>query len=371
MTLDGFGREMNESLVRWTLLRYPDILSSYLDFPIAAKKGQEVTSDFGRIDFVLEDRQRNELIVELETVLNSRSKLEQCFTQVLNYKNVKFADVTNYCILYASETSPRVQEKVNEFGAANDVWIRTYSLNDVKGLYAKTVEELSLSFGLALPKPANYTICYLRWLNKILKPFQDTGKVKLTSRELASPFTSPASTNFRCYLRLALDFEMISIDGDHYLLSKEGKEYISNFDMAIYRASNLSSVNLTNEQKKTLLRIITNGNWTAHKVNIYWFLRFLEVTNGEWIPNVKEFDKPKLDLINGLFGVSYKSRTMYEFLNFACNWCLELGLVERVSTNARYDKIYFTPLGIEINNIFSYDLQLKKSRLNLNFKYLD
>ena len=38
-------------------------------------------------------------------------------------------------------------------------------------------------------------------------------------------------------------------------------------------------------QKKVLLRVITNGNWTAHKVNIYWFLRFMDVTNGEWIPN--------------------------------------------------------------------------------------
>ena len=141
--------------------------------------------------------------------------------------------------------------------------------------------------------------------------------------------------------------------------------------MAVHSASNLSSVNVTNEQKKTLLRVITNGNWTAHKVNIYWFLRFVEVTNGEWIPNVKEFDRLKLELLNGLFGVSYKSRTMYEFLNFACNWCEELDLIERIRTNSRYDRLYLTPLGIEINNIFSLDLQLKKSRLNLSLKYLD
>jgi hypothetical protein len=362
---------MNESLVRWTLLYHPDVLSEYLKFPIAAKKGQEISTDFGRIDFVLEDHRKNELIVELETVLNSKSKLEQCFTQVLNYKNIKFAEVTNYCILYASETNPRTQLKVNEFGKANDVWVRTYSLNDVRGLYAKAVDDLTKSFGLALPKPANYTICYLRWLNKILKPFFDTGKEVLTRQELATYFTSDTSTNFKCYLRLALDLEMIKMHKESYLISEHGKDYTKNFDIAIYKASNLSSVNMTNEQKKTLLRVITNGNWTAHKVNIYWFLRFIEVTNGEWIPNVKEFDKEKLDLINGLFGVSYKSRTMYEFLNFACNWCIELGLVERLRTNFRYDKIYLTPLGIEINNIFSYDLQLKKTRLNLNFQYLD
>ena len=78
-----------------------------------------------------------------------------------------------------------------------------------------------------------------------------------------------------------------------------------------------------------------------------------------------------LDLVNGLFNVNYLSRTMYEFLNFACNWCMELGLVDKIKTTTKYDKIYLTPLGIEINNIFSLDLQLKKNRLNLNFKYLD
>lgn len=284
---------------------------------------------------------------------------------------MKFADVTQYCILYASETKPVAQQHVFDFGRANDVLVRTYSLNEVRSLYARTVERLSLSFGLALPKPANYTICYLRWLNKILKPFLDTSKDVLSGREAAAYFTSHKTTNFRCYLRLALDFEMIQTDGRLFLITDLGRDYINNFDIAVDRTSNLSSINLTNEQKKILLRVSTNGNWTPHKVNIYWFLRFIEVTNGEWIPNVKEFDHMKLDLLNGLFGVSYKNRTMYEFLNFACNWCMELDLVERIHSDSRYDRLYLTPLGVEINNIFSLDLQLKRNRPNLSFKYLE
>jgi hypothetical protein len=154
-----------------------------------------------------------------------------------------------------------------------------------------------------------------------------------------------------------------------FSISGYGKEYIHNFNPDIDSAHNLSSIDLTNEQKKVILRIITNGNWTSHKVNIYWFLRFIEVTNGEWIPNSINFEQHKLDLVNGLFNVNYKSRTMSEFLNFAYNWCMELGLVDRIKSTSSYDKLYLTPLGIEINNIFSLDLQLKKSRLNLNFKY--
>ena len=364
---------MNESLVQWTLLNNLDFLGKALDFNIASKKGQEVTTDFGRIDFILEDFKKNEIIVELETVLDNKSKLDYCFNQVLNYKNVSFADNTGYCILYASETKKQSKNLIDKFGNKNDVLIRSYSLNEVKHLYTKTVEKLSLSFGLALPKPKDYTICYLRWLNKILKPFYDFSKDTLTADELAHYFTSPTTTNFRCYLRLTLDFEMIETDGEYYSITSNGKEYISNFNPIIFDSASprLSSIDLMNEQKRLLLKILTDGIWTVHKVNIYWFLRFIEVTNGEWIPNVKDFAQQKLDLVNGLFGVSYRKRTMYELLNFTCNFCTELGLVERIKSNGSYDRIFLTPLGIEVNNIFSLDLQIKKNRLNLNFKYLE
>ena len=362
---------MKESLVQWTLLQNLDFLSKSLDFTIAAKKGQEITTDFGRIDFILENNQKEQLIVELETLLDTKNKRDYCFNQILNYKSIRYTDKTGYCILYANETNGKAKSIINNFGIENKVLIKTYSLNDVKLLYRSTLEKLSLSFGLSLPRPANYTICFLRWLNKILKPFKDFNRDTLVEEDLASYFTSANSTNFKCYLRLALDFEMIVLNKNLYTLSRNGLDYIQNFNPEIDTASNLSSVDLTNEQRKILLRVITNGNWTAHKVNIYWFLRFLEVTNSEWLPNVKDFDKHKLDLVNGLFNVTYRSRTMYEFLNFACNWCMELGLVDKIKSFSNYDRVYLTPLGIEINNIFSLDLQLKKNRLNLNFKYLD
>ena len=362
---------MNESLVQWTLLNNLNFLSGVLAFKIAAKRGQEINTDFGRIDFILEDIGKKQLVVELETILDNQNKLDYCFNQILNYKKVSFTNQTDYCILYASETNKKAKFIIDNFGRSNGVLIKSYSLNEVKRLCSETIERLSLSFGLALPKPANYTICYLRWLNKILKPFYDESKEILNPKELAKYFTSSQTTNFKCYLRLALDFEMIEDGNGCFAITQNGKDYINNFDIHIILSSNLPSVNLTNEQKKVILKVITNGNWTAHKVNIYWFLRFIEVTNGEWLPNIKKFDESNLDIANGLFGVKYKSRTMYEFLNFACNWCIELGLVERIKTNSIYDRIFLTPLGIEINNIFSLDLQIKKSRLNLNFKYLE
>ena len=63
---------MNKSLVQWTLLNNIDYLSEALNFEIASKRGQEITTDYGRIDFIVEDYQKKQLIVELETILNSK-----------------------------------------------------------------------------------------------------------------------------------------------------------------------------------------------------------------------------------------------------------------------------------------------------------
>ncbi|MBN2020850.1 MAG: hypothetical protein JW749_11575 [Sedimentisphaerales bacterium] len=364
---------MNESIVQWTLLNNTDFLGKCLGFRISSKVGHELSTNFGRIDFIVEDFGKNQLIVELETILDTKTKLEYCFSQVKNYKNVRFSDRTQYCILYALEIPYSNRAEVQKFGAQNDVLTRTYAIDEVRELYAKTVKKLSLSFGLALPQPKNYTICFLRWLNKILKPFVDFHKNILTRNDLAKYFASPRSTNFCCYLRLATDFEMVEFVGQSYRITATGTEYIANFNPYVFGCSpaQLPTLDLTNEQKRLLLKVLTNGNWTVHKVNIYWFLRFLEITGGEWIPNVKQFAQEKLDLLNGLFGVSYKQRTMFELLNFTYNFCSELELVERIKSGGKYDRLYLTPLGVEVNNIFSLDLQAKKSMLNLSFRYLE
>jgi len=209
-----------------------------------------------------------------------------------------------------------------------------------------------------LPRPKTYTNCYLRWLNKILKPFLDFSKDTLTKSELAKYFSSYNTTNFKCYLRLALDFEMIEFDGKYYTITKNGKNYIHSFNPLVFNSTHrqLPSIDLTNKQKKLLLKISTNGNWTVHKTNICWFFKFIKVTGGKWLPNSKDFTEQKLDFVNGLFGVSYSKRTMYEFLNFTCNFCMELELVDRIKSGGKFDRVRLMPLGIKVGNIFGLAL---------------
>ena len=360
---------MKESLVQWTLLNNGNYLAERLQFPFSRKVGQEISTDYGRIDFILENSYNQQLVVELETVLNTSSKLKYCFSQIVNYKNVRFTEETSYCILYADETPETIKTQIANFGRENEILIRQYSLNSIKQIYSQTVQRLSLNVGLALPNPKNYTICYLRWLNKILKPFKDFEKNTLTFDEIYLSFTG--KTNFNCYLRLALDFEMIEEKENTFFLTNNGIDYINNFNPFINHTDNVSTIDLTNEQKRLLLKILTNGNWEGkvHKMNIYWFMRFIEVTDGNWFPKSFPFDDDKLQIARGLFKVSYKHRTMKEFLNWCSNYCEELGLIDRIMSTTIYDRIVLTPLGVEVNNIFSMDLTLKRSRMNLSFKF--
>jgi len=366
---------MVESLIQWTLLNNLADLRDVLHFDLAKIIGQEITTDFGRIDFIVANSANNHRVVELETTLNSKSKLAYCFNQTLNYKNVKFSDSTDYCILFAEETLLKNKKTIEEFGRKNDVLIFTYSLEKAKKLYFETVERLSLNVGLALPNPKNYTICYLRWLNKIMKPFFDLGKTELTKNEVFLPFISPknSKTNFKCHERLALDFELFITKQSKYILTAYGLRFIENMSPFVFQTANVSSIDLANEQKRLLLKILTNGNWNdkVHKVNIYWFLRFIEVTGGAWLPKKHDFELAKLEIARGLFKVNYSGRTMHEFLTWCTNYCAELGLIETAKFTTEYDQVFLTPLGVDVNNIFSLDLTLKKSRMNLSFKYLE
>jgi len=51
-----------------------------------------------------------------------------------------------------------------------------------------------------------------------------------------------------------------------------------------------------------LLKILTNGNWSVHKVNTYWFLGFIEVMEDQYLPdyitqNYEVFDRFTFDYI--------------------------------------------------------------------------
>lgn len=65
---------MNESLVQWTLLNNQEYLSRFLDFNYSDVIGQEISTDFGRIDFVVKNNSDKSIVVKLETILDTKNK---------------------------------------------------------------------------------------------------------------------------------------------------------------------------------------------------------------------------------------------------------------------------------------------------------
>ncbi|MEW6654831.1 MAG: hypothetical protein AB1394_15365 [Bacteroidota bacterium] len=191
----------------------------------------------------------------------------------------------------------------------------------------EVLEELSKTTGVYLGPPVAMDVTHLRWLNKIIKPFCDEQVDSLQFDVLRNTFNS--RTNFDVYKSLAQYFELIRIEKDKLVcLTCYGKRFRDNYNAHIIQ-SNATMPDLSLEQKRILLEILTNGIFTKSKVNIYYFLRFVHLTNGNWLPKLgAPEDAEKLKFVNFLFDKSYKWSTLKELLLFTCNQCEELELVE-------------------------------------------
>jgi hypothetical protein len=63
------------------LLQQPEYLQSRLGFALTRKLGENYTTEQGRIDFAFETPEEI-VVVELETKINNKAKLQYCTDQV-------------------------------------------------------------------------------------------------------------------------------------------------------------------------------------------------------------------------------------------------------------------------------------------------
>lgn len=358
---------MNESLVQWVLLKRPEYLQEKLGFKLGRKLGENYTTEQGRIDFAFETR--NEiLVVELETGINNKAKFEYCIEQVRRYKNIDFftEKPVKFVILFDEENiSPRFVKPLSDFCKQFGILLRTYSILDVQELYKKCLEELSKTIGIYLGPPVAMDVVYLRWLNKVIKPFYDQQAAALPFDKVRSIFRS--RTSFGVYTTLAKYFELIEEKQDGMInLTSYGKRFRDNYNSEIIQSS-ATMPDLSTGQKRVLLEILTNGAFTKSKVNIYYFLRFLHLTNGDWLPKSgTPADPEKLRFINFLLGKNYRWNTASELLRFTCNQCEELELVERMRLpKLLYDRAVLTTLGSRVLGYLELYLHLKREQLQI------
>lgn len=352
---------MKETLVQWVLLQDINYLQEKLDIKFRRKLVEYYSTDYGIIDFALESDD-SIIVVELETGINNRQKYDYCVNQVTNYKNIKFETNKSikFVILYDELNTP--VEYVNKLeGAAEklNIILRTYSLTDIQQIYNKCLDKLRKTCGEYLGSPVAMDVVYLRWLNRIIEPFMNTKENKIKIAELRKTFLS--RTSYGVYTSLAKHFELIEFKDDYIFLTEYGIKFRDAYNSKII-SSRSSVPMLSIEQKRVLLETMTNGNFTKAKINIYYFLRFIHLTNGEWITKsgTKE-DKEKLKFINYLFSKDYRWQTVKDLISFTCNQCEELGLVERVFiVNSEFDRCILTPLGSRMLGYLELYLHLKR-----------
>jgi len=365
---------MNEHLVEWTLLRENNYLQSCIPSVHLEKKVcQQFTTEFGRIDFAHKIKNDGFLITELETEINSKAKLVYCIEQAKAYKSVRFNNVDKHAvaILYAKQSNDKYKKEIQNFCNDFEVVSFLYDIEKVKQLYEEEIEKSLLNTGAPLEKPVAMNLTHLSLFNRLIIAYyiNETEALKRNNFKISfkSIGTGKEETDFNVAMRGAIYFDLIFKNGDLFSLTDLGKR----FKEGLNYVEGLVPTNryeLSVEQKRILIESLLNGNFheKKSKVNIFYFLKFISLTEGEWLPRGRVFDsKSKLEFVNSFFKMNYREGVAADLLKFTCNHCTELDLVEKIKTIGFYDRVRLTSLGSRVLNFLDFDIHLKRERVQI------
>jgi len=373
---------MNETLVEWTLLREQNYLNKCLGLGIKKKIFQQYSTEYGRIDFAHELNDGRIAITELETIIDNKSKLEYCKYQCLEYANIQFGTKEKplIVVLIANETPDKYKQQLIHFSKEHHFEFKTYSLDIVNEYYKKLIEEAVKNSGVPLVRPVANNFTHLACLNRFILPFYDLGKDILKRTNFVEYFDlhdDKADSHFKVHKQMAEYFELIKdVSTTNKLseiqLTEYGKRFRDsiNYEFAVYKnysKASVKQITLSLEQKRILLESLMNGNIgeLKGKANLLYFLRFVHLTEGIWVPRGRKMDKQKLDFANSFLNTDYSEITLCNWLNFICTHAVELELVERIKTNTEYDRATLTSLGSRVLGFIEMDLHLKRERTQI------
>jgi hypothetical protein len=365
---------MNENVVQWVLLRRTDFLASRLGLPLRRKLAEYQTTDFGIIDFAFDTTADEVAVIELETGISSTSKLDFCIEQSVRYKQLGrlLPRPLRVFILYdETGTPPRFADRLAAEGLKNGLELRTYSMLDIKRLYQRAMDELERTSGIYLGRPVAMNLTHLRLLNRFLRPFVDQNTSVFDSDQPFAAFTTNTSTTmFKVRRILAENFELVRVVDrgrkKDVVLTQYGEKFCNSM---IYGPLNVGrEFDLSHGQRQVLLESLTNGTFTKSKVNLYYLLRFIHLTNGEWVPKEHaDVGQDRLTYLNNFLGTSYLPGPLTRLIRFTFNQATELGLVDRIETPAREPtfKAFLTTLGSRVLGFLELYLHLKREQLQI------
>lgn len=364
---------MNEYLIEWALLREQNYLQRCIDLPLERKVCQQFTTEYGRLDFAHRIKNDGFLITELETKIESKAAFSYCIEQVKAYKNVRFNQTDNHqvAILFASQTKPNFIRSLNEFANQNSVKLYQYDLEIAKKLYENEIQKSLLNAGAPLVSPVAMNLTHLSSFNRLMIPFltkkEDAVKREAFKELFPAIASGRAETTFNVIWKGAYYFDLLVKDGENFILTDYGKRFRDNIN-EVQISPNIKRIDLSIEQKRVLIESLLNGNFyeKKSKVNIYYFLKFISLTDGEWIPRGRTLnDKAKHDFLNSFFKMSYTEGSVCDLLSFTCNHCEELDLVQRIKTNGAFDRAVFTSLGSRVLVYLEMDINFKREKIQI------
>jgi len=367
---------MNEYLVEWTLLREQNYLQKCIDLPLERKVCQQYTTKYGRVDFVHKIKNDGFLITELETQIDSRAKFSFCIEQVKAYKQIKFNEADNHivAILFAEQSNENLVEDLNQFANSFTVKLYTYDIEFVKRLYDDEIQKSLLTAGVPLIRPVAMNLTHLSAFNRLMIPFYEN-KVDVLDRSDFIPLfpvinSGKSESTFNVICRGAFYFDLLLREDDQFILTEYGKRFRDNVN-AVELSSSVKRIPLSLEQKRILVESLLNGHFyeKKSKINLYYLLKFIALTDGEWIPRGRVFnDAAKHDFVNNFFQMNYSEGSVADLLNFTCNHCVELGLVERIRTQGFFDRAVITSFGSRVLNYLELDIHLKREKVQIPFQ---
>lgn len=321
------------------------------------------------------------LIVELETAIDGQGKLVFVESQLRRYRQVTFPPYpSKLVLLYAEDvTPPNLAQKTLEICCQLKVLHRTYMLQKVQLLYQRIAAELAKTVGIPLGPTAAMDVCYLRWMNTLIKPFVDQQVTELPVTVFFDPSGTgifKTRTTYSVRKRLCEDFDLITeqnVGSQRKLVLTEYGKRFADALLPDILVGYSQTPPLSAEQKRVLLEVLTNGAMRPCKANIYYFLRFVHITEGMWVPKAtapeptapKEMAFSYWELATALLGKRYAWRTLTDFLAFTCNQCEELGLVERLRLQGDYDRVILTSLGSRVLGLVELELHMKRERIQI------
>jgi len=365
---------MNEYLVEWALLKEINYLQNCISIPLSHKICQQYTTNYGRIDFAHRIRDNGILITELETTIDSKARICYCFEQVKSYKKIRFNNIDKHYVslLYAQQTPTRYQKEISDFCNSNDIEYFQYDLERVKKIYEDEIEKSLINLGAPLVKPVAMNLTHLSSFNRLIIPFYKKNTTKLNKQDFKEYFeainTDITETVFNVIVNGARYFDLLDItENNEFILTDYGIRFRDNINL-IEVNNDVKRIELSLEQKRVLLESLLNGNFykKKSKINLYYFLKFISITEGDWIPRGRKFDdKAKFDFVNSFLKTNYTEGVVADLLKFSCNHCIELGLVEKIRTQGYYDRAILTNLGSRVLNLLDMDLNLKREKIQI------